>query len=127
MPQIKEIIENIGNRDKDPENYLFPIFKSEFTEMEKHNRIKQFIKNTNKYLRQIAGKIGISDNITTYWARHTYSTIQKRSGTPIEFIAEQLGHKSTRVTTNYLDSFEDEQREKYAQNTLPESMRRNFN
>ena len=119
IPEIQEIIDDLGNTDKEPENYIFPIFKAEFSELEKHNRLKQHIKNTNKYIRRVAKDVGINENITTYWARHSYSTILKRSGAPIEFISEQLGHQSTQVTKNYLDSFEDEQRAKYSASLLP--------
>jgi len=118
LPESVDIIKNIGNENLEQEGYIFPIFKSEFTEIDKHNRLKQHIKLTNKYIKRIARNIGIDENITTYWARHSYSTILKRSGAPIEFISEQLGHQSTRVTANYLDSFEDEQREKYSSQLL---------
>jgi integrase len=121
LPEIEQIIKNLGTENKEPKNYIFPIFKDEFSELEKHNRLKQHIKNTNKYIKRIAKAIEINNNITTYWARHSYSTILKRSGAPIEFISEQLGHQSTQVTQNYLDSFEDEQRAKYSANLLPRS------
>lgn len=118
LPEILEIIKSIGNENKEPDNYIFPVFKNDFSEIEKHNRLKQHIKFTNKYMRKIAAKIGIDEKITTYYARHSYSTILKRSGAPIEFISEQLGHQSTKVTQSYLDTFEDEQRAKYSSTLL---------
>jgi len=118
MPEILEIIKIIGNENQDPENYIFPIFKSGFNEIEKHNRLKQHIKLTNKYIRRIAGKIGIDKKITTYYARHSFSTILKRSGASYEFIGEQLGHQSDKTTRNYLDSFEDEHRAKHSKSLL---------
>ena len=121
LPEVQQIIDDLGNEDKSQENYIFPIFKADYSEIEKHKRLKQHIKNTNKYIRRIAKSVGINENITTYWARHSYSTILKRSGAPIEFISEQLGHHSTKVTKHYLDSFEDEQREKYSSVLIPTS------
>jgi integrase len=119
LPEVQQIIDRLGNEDKIQESYIFPIFKAEYSEIEKHKRLKQHIKNTNKYIRRVAKSVGINENITTYWARHSYSTILKRSGAPIEFISEQLGHQSTKVTKHYLDSFEDEQREKYSSVLIP--------
>lgn len=113
-----DIIDSIGNKDKGAENYIFPIFKPELTEVEKYNKLRQHIKITNKYIRVIAKRIKINEDITTYWARHSYSTISKRSGASIEFIGEQLGHQSTQVTKDYLDSFEDEHREKYSKELI---------
>jgi integrase/recombinase XerD len=118
MPEIWDIINSIGNDNRDPENYIFPIFKSGFSEIEKHNRLKQHIKLTNKYIRRIAAKFGIDEKITTYYARHSFSTILKRSGASYEFIGEQLGHQSDKTTRNYLDSFEDEHREKQSRNLV---------
>jgi len=124
LPQIKAIIESIGNEYKDPDDYIFSIFQRNYSETDKYLKLKQHIKITNKYIRQIASKIGINESITTYWARHTYSTVLKRSGTPIEFISEQLGHQSTQVTQSYLDTFEDEQRAKYSEELLPLALRK---
>ncbi len=114
-PEVQEIIDNLGNEQK-PDNYIFPIYSIGDTEQVKFNRLKQHIKNTNKYIKRVAEKIGINENITTYWARHSYSTVLKRSGAPIEFIGEQLGHQDIKTTKSYLDSFEDEQRAMYSAN-----------
>lgn len=45
-------------------------------------------------------------------ARHTFSTVMKRSGVSTEFIQEALGHTDIR-TENYLDSFEKEVKKEY--------------
>ncbi|QIA07118.1 tyrosine-type recombinase/integrase [Draconibacterium halophilum] len=116
---IQRIIDEIGNTP-DPDSYLFPIYQEDYTEREKFNRLKQFIKLTNKYIRRVAGKVGVDAGITMYWARHSYSTILKRSGAPIEFISEQLGHQNTATTQNYLDSFENEHRAKYSEALMPD-------
>lgn len=118
LPFALDIIKEIGNKKKDPETYVFPVFKVGLSEIEKHKKIKQHIKNTNKFVKRIAKNIGLDENITTYWARHSYSTILKRSGAPIEFISEQLGHQNTIVTKNYLDTFEQEQRAKFSESLI---------
>lgn len=119
LPQAIDIIKNIGNENQEPDNYVFPIYKSNSTEKDKFHILKQHIKLTNKYVRRVAKKVGIDEGITTYWARHSYSTILKNSGSSIEFIAEQLGHQSTKVTRNYLDSFEDSHKIEQAQKLIP--------
>jgi len=114
LPEIQNIIDVFGNKMVNDYDYIFPVFEMGISEVEKLNRVKQLIKNTNKYISRIAGKIGLGERITTYGARHSYSTILKNSGASIEFISEQLGHSSTKVTSSYLDSFEDEQRDNMA-------------
>lgn len=59
-------------------------------------------------------KLGITKKITTYMARHTFSTVLKRSGASTEFIQEALGHTDLKTTENYLDSFEKDVKKEYA-------------
>jgi len=56
-------------------------------------------------MKRIAASLNIKIPITTYTARHSYSTILKHSGVSIEQISESLGHSDLRTTENYLDSF----------------------
>lgn len=46
-------------------------------------------------------------------------TLLKRSGAPLGLISIALGHKSLQTTEEYLDSFEDETRRKYAEMLVP--------
>lgn len=118
LPEIQAIIDGVGNKMIDINDYIFPVFENGISETEKLNRLKQLIKNTNKYINRIAKNVGLEDKVTTYSARHSYSTILRNSGASIEFISEQLGHSSIKVTASYLDSFEDEHRDNMAKKLL---------
>ncbi len=59
-------------------------------------------------MKLIATDLGLDKNITTYTARHTFSTVLKRSGASVEFIQEALGHTGKSTTEAYLDSFEED-------------------
>ncbi len=59
-------------------------------------------------MKVIASTLGIESNVTTYAARHSFATILQRSGVPISFISEALGHGNVQTTQNYLGGFEDE-------------------
>ncbi|MBR8840981.1 MAG: tyrosine-type recombinase/integrase, partial [Stigonema ocellatum SAG 48.90 = DSM 106950] len=76
--------------------------------------VRQFTKTINKYMGRIAQSLGMDKDVTTYTARHSFSTVLKRSGAPIEFISESLGHQDIRTTESYLDSFEDDVKLQYA-------------
>lgn len=52
-------------------------------------------------------------------ARHSFSTQLKGTGISVEAIQELLGHKNSKTTMNYLDSFEDETKAKQVENLLP--------
>ena len=78
------------------------------TSEQQHKTVKQLTKTINKYMKRIAIELSIDKEITTYYARHSFATVLKRSGATTEMISELLGHSSVMVTENYLDSFEDD-------------------
>lgn len=119
LPEIKTIIDRWGNQPQYPNNYVFPILEKEYSLEEQRARIKQTIKNINKYIDRIAESVGIKKKITTYTARHSFSTVLKRSGASIEFISESLGHSDIRTTESYLDSFEDDMKKEFATMLIP--------
>ncbi|WP_128548805.1 site-specific integrase [Larkinella soli] len=114
----REIIEKWGTREKDPESYVFPILSPGITPKRERELIQYMNKYLNKYMKRIATSLGIEKPVTTYYARHSFATIMKRSGAPIEFISESLGHNDLKTTDNYLDSFEDDTKREYAKALL---------
>jgi integrase/recombinase XerD len=109
-PEMDEIITRWGNPIRAPEYYIFLFIDDSMSAEKQHARIKQTTKQTNKYIRGIARKVGIDETISTYTARHSFATILKRSGVPPSYISDALGHSSLKTTENYLGSFENEQK-----------------
>lgn len=114
LPEAKEIIQQWGQAVESGDGYVFPVLPQVFTPSEEMAIVHQFTKQVNKYIGRIAEKVGISQHVTTYTARHSFATVLKRSNAPIAFISESLGHKDLRTTENYLDSFEDDTRKQWA-------------
>ncbi|AXE17962.1 site-specific integrase [Runella rosea] len=110
----KVIIAKWGIPDQLPNNYIFPILHPNITPERERALVKDLTKQINKYMKRIVEKLGISKPVTTYAARHSFSTVLKRSGAPIEYISESLGHNSLKTTEHYLDSFEDDVKKKYS-------------
>lgn len=104
------IIEKWGNKDKSPENYVFPFLKDGLTHMQIKYRVKHRLDKINEGLETISADLGIERKLTTYSARHSFATKLKRSGVSNEFIGECFGHTNNQTTQRYLDSFEDEQK-----------------
>lgn len=89
-------------------DYCFPIL-SDFHDNAKRQqeRIHRVTVQTNKALRQIATRLGISTTkLSFYAARHTYATALKERGASIEVISEAMGHADLRTTQIYLRSFD---------------------
>lgn len=114
LPETKQIIDRWGTKPIKPNKYIFPILKKNMNPETQQKVIKQLTKQINKYIKRIAGKVGIVGNISSYTARHSYATILMRSGTSIAFISQALGHSNISTTENYLASFEEEQQKEIA-------------
>lgn len=109
IPEVKKIIQEILTS-------LVP---------NKHNLLFwDYIDNTfitpaevNSYLKRIANKYAIIDNIHNHMLRHTYATRCIESGMSAVVLSKKLGHKDISVTLNTYTSvfakFEDTQDDKY--------------
>lgn len=57
---------------------------------------------SNSYLKEIADRCGITKNLTTHLAPHTFATtVTLSNGVPIETVGKLLGHKNLRTTQHY--------------------------
>ena len=112
-PEMQAIIDRWGNKDRQPDTYIFDFLKGNETPMREKIIITNTISRCNKQMKKIGKAVGIT-GISTYTARHSYATVLKRSGANIAYISESLGHSDLRTTENYLASFEREEREKNA-------------
>jgi integrase len=118
MTEIDQIINKWGIQPISPEKYIFNLISMGDSPKEELAKIKQATKTINKYMKRIGESLTLNLNLTTYTARHSFATVLKRSGAPIEFISESLGHKDLKTTENYLDSFEDDVKETYQKQLL---------
>ncbi len=100
--------------------YIFPIFDKAIhqTDMQRHYRRQKVLLKVNHGLKKIAEILGITANLTTYVARHSYATVLKNSGVNIALIGETLGHSDLKTTQIYLDSFENSQIDEALENLL---------
>lgn len=108
------IIEKWKNDIQTPDFYVFPILEPKINPIRERELIQNFTKFINKYMKRIGNTLGIDKNLTTYVARHSFSTVLKRSGVSIEYISEALGHQNLKTTESYLDSFEESKKREYA-------------
>ena len=118
IPEIDLIINKWGSKLQDPDQYVFNIISDGDSSAKELAKIKQATKTINKYIKRIGIALKIDHNLSSYTARHSFATVLKRSGAPIEFISESLGHKDLKTTENYLDSFEDDAKEAFQKKLL---------
>ncbi len=111
---MKSAIHKWGNTNQDPNNYLFPVLRAEISPYGERELLQAFIKKMNKWMKIICLSEGINSKVRCMEARHSFSTVLKRSGASPEFIRESLGHMDLKTTNNYLDSFEDDVKKEYS-------------
>lgn len=116
--RMREIIKRQGNIDFESGGYIFLIINDTDTPEKKRAKIQQMTKVVNKHMRRISQILGIDKPCTTYTARHTFSTVLKRSGVGIQSISEALGHSSISTTKAYLDSFDDDSKREMAKKLI---------
>lgn len=107
-PFAHDVIKKYGNADKTASNYIFNIINNEMSAEQKQVAVKNFTRSVNQGLKKLAKKLEIDENISTYYARHSFSTNAIRSGASMELVSEQLGHSNLKTTQNYFSGFEDD-------------------
>lgn len=107
-PFAHDVIKQYGNQNNAANSLVFNIITKKMSPVEKQKAIKNFTRSVNQGLKKLAKKIGIDENISTYYARHSFSTNAIRSGASMELVSEQLGHADLKTTQNYFSGFEDD-------------------
>lgn len=111
-PEMEHIIKQWGNKPH-PDSYIFSILKGNESAMEIKVRTQSITRSINRAMHAIGEELGLGV-ISTYTARHSFATVLKRSGAPISYISESLGHSDLKTTEHYLANFEKEERIKNA-------------
>jgi site-specific recombinase XerD len=104
----KSIIEKYGNPNQHPKQFVFSILGDSDTETAKRAKIQNFTRFINQNLKKLAIAQGITEDISTYWARHSFATNAIRQGASMEFVSEALSHSNMKTTKGYFAGFEDE-------------------
>lgn len=107
-PFAHDVIKLYGNKEISSNDLVFNIITDEMNEEEKHKAIKNFTRSINQGLKRLAISVGVDPAISTYFARHSFSTNAIRSGASMELVSEQLGHSDLKTTQNYFSGFEDD-------------------
>ena len=107
-PFAHDVIKRYGNENNGANTLIFNIITKDMSPVDKQKAIKNFTRSVNQGLKKLAKKVKIDENISTYYARHSFSTNAIRSGASMELVSEQLGHADLKTTQNYFSGFEDD-------------------
>ena len=108
IPPLQEILNFYKSQNRET-MYVFPILlKDDLTPIQIANRHHKVLRRYNSKLKKIAQIAEVNKLPTSYVARHSFATILKMSGTPIEKITEMMGHSDVSITIAYLKEFSNE-------------------
>lgn len=106
--EAKAVIKKWGNMKINKDTFVFPVLNDKTSPENERKLVQLLTALVNKYMKKISASLELGKHITTYTARHSFSTVLKRSGASTERISEALGHSNVSTTKSYLASFEDE-------------------
>lgn len=132
------IIKKYGNQDKTPGNRVFNILELGMTPVQEQARIKAFTRFINQHIKKLADLHNdrlteahkkqkadppgdadlIPNEISTYWARHSFATVAIRKGAAMELIQESLGHRDLSTTQNYFAGFDKDTKAELAESLM---------
>lgn len=101
---VRSIITRWGVFPREPSQYVFGEYTHDMDDYVKYTHKRQVNKNVNKWLKVICKNLGITEKVTSYFARHSFASALSSAGFSTEYIAEALTHSSTAVTERYLKS-----------------------
>lgn len=104
--RMSETISRWASEFKGSDDFVFPFLNNTKDLKRQKAVVHQTVKLTNKYMNRIAEKLGISGDLNTYHARHSFATQMMRNNAPLTMIKDKLGHKKISTTESYLGSFE---------------------
>jgi integrase/recombinase XerD len=105
LEDLLRIINKWGKKSVKPKTFIFNILNPKnLSDLQIYRDINQAVKRINKYMKRITEDLKLERAPTINFVRHSFSTILKRAGVPIEMISEQLGHTSIKTTETYLGS-----------------------
>ena len=110
--KILKPVQDILNHYKDINSktgYVFPILLHEnMSPLQIENRKQKKLKRFNSDLKKIGEVLNIDKPITSYVARHSFSTNLKQLGVSTDVISQSMGHANIAITSAYLKDFEDD-------------------
>lgn len=97
-PQMQAIVDKYKNETKDSA-FLLPLINGQEKDRRQYDNAQHRI---NRYLKKLAKLIGLSEDLTTYVARHSWASSAQYNSVPIGTISQAMGHDSEHTTRIYL-------------------------
>ncbi len=101
--QMRTIIKRHSSK-KDNSPYVFTIVPPNADMEAATKKIRTAISSVNISLKKIAAILDITQDISTYYARHTFATVMHELGASLFTIKDVIGHEDIKSTQVYVSS-----------------------
>ncbi len=105
--QVEMIFAHYLSDKRSEDDYIFPELKVVTDRSDAYlvqRKISYAIKNTNKYLKKLAARLGMEKPMTLHIARHTFAGLSADK-IPIQLLQKLYRHADITTTINYQQSF----------------------
>ncbi len=103
IPQLKDLIDRIGDKDSP---FVLGLLKEGYTEQTFENLSHRQRQKINRNLTIISKKLELPLPLQLKTARDSYAMVLKRNGVSKNKIGEALGHSNSIVTGHYFGSLD---------------------
>lgn len=100
-PEARTIIHRYKRRLRG-NAYLFPVLSDKATDPERWRQYESGLGRYNRHLKSLSKRIKAPQALTGYVSRHSWATIARNEGIPLETISRSLGHESEQTTRIYI-------------------------
>jgi integrase/recombinase XerD len=114
----KPILNKYRKKGTAPNDFVFDILAKDMTLVQKHSTVKRFTRFVNQHLKKLCQTLDLPQDISTIWARHSFSTIAINKGASMESVQESLGHENVSTTKGYFAGFADDVKKKISQSII---------
>ncbi|GEO08302.1 tyrosine-type recombinase/integrase [Segetibacter aerophilus] len=105
----KAIIKEWGNKNTQPDDFVFPICDNKMSAEHIDKTITRYKRISNKFLAPIGKKLGFEVHLCLNLARHSFATKLKIDNkVSLAAISDAMGHTTTTTTMHYMKSLPDE-------------------
>ena len=94
-------------KSDEKESYVFPIIDHNAAPNTIHRQVQNFVRAVNQHFIKFAKSLGIDEEISFIWARHSFATFSIRKGISMERVSEAMRHTNLVTTRRYFAGFED--------------------
>lgn len=101
-----------------PTDFVFPIISKSLNAELQYKAVKNFTKFINQNFLKYAKSVGVNEQVSTYWARHSFTNTLANNGASIEFMSEALNHSDIKTTQNYIAGFEETRKKEMMQELM---------